>query len=545
MFASLSLVLLSAAAPQVDTELRAKTDALFAEWDHSGTPGCALAIYRDGAIVYSRGYGMASLELGVAISPQTVFDIGSTSKQFTATCIALLAQDGKLQLDDDVRKHLPELPEYEAPITIRHLLNHTSGLRDYLELMTLAGLDERDHTTCADAFALITRQRALNFPPGSKHLYCNTGYFLLAQIVERVSGKSMKDFARERIFAPLGMRHTEILDDCTRIVRNRANSYEPGEAGFVEHTSDWEQTGDGGVQTTVEDLQLWDENFYTGKVGGRELRETLETRGKLTDGTVLDYACGLMLGELRGLDVVSHGGAWVGFRAELIRVPSQHFSVACLCNLGSMNPQGLARQVAELWLGSEMTHDAQPPAAPETDARPAVDVPPTELAPLAGRYRREDLVIDVALGDGGLRISGPAARPGRLTPLGDNRFRRENAPRPMDVVFVRDGLRFEFKDGTRWDFTAIEPWTPTAAELARFAGRYSCDEIGTPIELAIVDGSLTVVGHRTLASMTLTPLTRDCFTCGLGQLLFQTAETAVSGFVVDGGRAKGMHYVKR
>lgn len=543
MFILVCLALLFSPRPSDATELRAKTDAIFAEWNHTDTPGCAVAVFKDGEIVYEHGFGMASLALSVPITPQTVFDIGSTSKQFTAACIGLLAQDGKLSLDDDIKKFLPEMRPTETPITIRHLLNHTSGLRDYIEIMSLAGTREQDHTTCAEALAAITRQTTQNFAPGAQHLYSNTGYFLLAQIVERVSQKSFAEFARARIFDPLGMRHTQVLDDCTRIVQNRADSYEPGEIGFSEHTSDWEQTGDGAVQTTVGDLQRWDENFYSGKVGGAALRAMLTTRGALNDGTSIDYCAGLMVGKTRGLDTVRHGGAWVGFRAEMLRFPAQHFTVVCLCNLGSMNASGLADQVAAVWLESEMSAETTAPTA--LDTRPAVELAAGSMKPYVGQYRHDATIVSIALDGETLSLSGTNVRPGRLTPLGQGRFRRDGGGRPLDVVFEGGAMRFDFKNGTEWKFTTFEPWVPALADLTRYVGSYWSDEIGAALELAIVDGALTVVGHRTLSPMQLSPLARDEFTCGLGRMLFRTTPEAVSGFVVDGGRAKGLAYVRR
>jgi hypothetical protein len=271
----------------------------------------------------------------------------------------------------------------------------------------------------------------------------------------------------------------------------------------------------------------------------------LLTHGKLNDGTTLDYCSGLMTGKVRGLDLVRHGGAWVGFRAELVRFPSQHFSVVCLCNLASMDASGLAQKVAELWLDKEMSHDKTPVAAAEPDTRPAVEVAPAELAPFVGQYRHDDLMVAITLEGGVLSVSGASVRAGRLTPLGQNRFRREHAPRALDVVFENGAMRFEFKDGTRWDFTPVVPWTPAADELLRFAGKYWSDEIGAALEIELVDGALTVVGHRTLSPLRLAPLTRDAFTSDLGRLTFQTEKNAVSGFVVDGGRAKGLRYVRQ
>src|SRR5262245_8356071 len=272
----------SSAAP---TDERAKVDAVFREYDRSDSPGCALGVYRDGRIIYERGYGMANLELGVANSPQTVFDIGSTAKQFTAFSIHLLARDGKLSLDDDIRKWVPEVPSYSKPVTIRNLLHHTSGLRDYIEIMNLQGMQEEDWTTDDDALLAISRQKAPNFVAGEEYLYSNTGYFLLSIVVRRASGQSLRDFAQERIFGPLGMRHTQFNESHTRIIPNRATGYAKSDrGGFGIDMGDWEQNGDGGLQTTVEDLELWDQNFYDPRVGDRALLDAMLTDGVLNNG---------------------------------------------------------------------------------------------------------------------------------------------------------------------------------------------------------------------------------------------------------------------
>lgn len=350
----------SAAAQPVrsgaDSTVHARVDRIFAPWDRTDSPGCALGVYRNGSIEYARGYGMANLELGVALSPQSVFDIGSTSKQFTATSIMLLAHDGKLSLDDDIRKYVPELPNYGKPITIRHILTHTSGIRDYLTLWALAGVDDADLTTDKDALDLLVRQRELNFAPGEQWLYSNSGFFLASVIVHRVSGKTLAQFAAERIFGPLGMTHTRYNDDHMSIIPNRATGYAPRDSsGFATAMSNFEQTGDGAVQTSIEDLLRWDENFYIGTIGGAELLAALQKPAVLNSGKQQTYALGLMVDAYRGLRTVSHGGSWAGYRAELLRFPDQHLSVACLCNLARTNPSRLARQVAEIYLGDKMT----------------------------------------------------------------------------------------------------------------------------------------------------------------------------------------------
>src|SRR6266403_2526199 len=307
-------------------------------------------------MVYAKGYGLANVEQNVPITPQSVFDIGSTSKQFTAASILLLQKQSKLSINDDVRKYIPELPDYRQKVTILHLLNHTSGLRDYLTLMDLAGIHIDSVTTDEDALQIVSRQQALNFAPGSDWLYSNTGFFLLSVIVKRVSEKTLREFAGENIFTPLAMTHTQFRDDHTSLIANRAMAYDAKEKapGYRLNVSYFEQTGDGAVHTSVEDLLKWDENFYSGQIGGKEFLSEVQEQGKLNTGKVLDYAKGLFIQDYRGLHTVSHGGSWGGYRAELLRFPEQHFSVACLCNLGSARPSGRARQVADIYLGSLM-----------------------------------------------------------------------------------------------------------------------------------------------------------------------------------------------
>ena len=260
-------------------------DAVFTDYDKPASPGCMLGVVADGAFLYTRGYGRANLEHDVAFTPQTVFDIGSTSKQFLATAILLLEQDGKLSLDDDIRKYLPEVPDYGQPITIRHLLTHTSGLRDYITLLTLAGWQMEDVTSPAQALDLVSRQKGLDFQPGAEFAYSNTGFFLPSLIVERVSGKGLAAFAAERIFRPAGMHATRYMDDHAAVVPGRATGYEPSGTGFRVALSNWEQLGDGAVQTSIADLLKWDANFYAPTVGGARLVQALQTPGRLASGS--------------------------------------------------------------------------------------------------------------------------------------------------------------------------------------------------------------------------------------------------------------------
>jgi CubicO group peptidase (beta-lactamase class C family) len=379
---------------QIDS-MKERVDSIFSEYDRSDSPGAALGVIKDGELIYARGYGMANLEYGLAITPRTVFRIGSTSKQFTAMCILLLEQEGRISIDADIRRHLPELPDYGPPITIRHLIHHTSGMRDYLTVMSLAGRRGDDFYTDEEVMDMLARQKELNFPTGAQHLYCNSGYFLLSQIVFRVTGKTMAEYAREEIFEPLGMKDTHFHDDHTMIVPNRASGYAPTrDGGYRISMTTLGMIGDGGVFTTVEDLLLWDRNFYTGQVGGMELIERMQVPGSLNDGTRLTYAFGLGVRQHRGLRLVAHGGAFVGFRADMARFPDQRLSVICLANRADANPSSLALEVASVYLEDSFTEPVPQPrerAARQRERPEPFQVAPAELAAYAGDYYSEEL----------------------------------------------------------------------------------------------------------------------------------------------------------
>ncbi|MFC2164426.1 serine hydrolase domain-containing protein [Acidobacteriota bacterium] len=354
----LSHVHLVAFQAYTHTELTDKIDALFKEWDRKDSPGAALGLFQDGRIVYARGYGMANLDYNTPITPQSVFRVGSVSKQFTAMCIALLAEQGKIALDDDIRKYLPEMSIFNPPVTIRHMVHHTSGVRDYLILQGLAGRSGGSFYTSREVIDLLSHQKGLNFKPGDRYSYSNSGYFLLAEIVKRVSGMKTSAFARKFIFDPLGMTNTHFHDDPKMIVKNRATGYLPREeGGFKIHVTQLEMIGDGGIFTTIEDFFKWDQNFYENKLGKgtQELIDLVLTPRKLNDGKANDYAFGLEIGRYRGLRTVIHGGSFVGYRAIYLQFPDQKFSVVILSNLGSFNPSRLSIQIADLYLADQFT----------------------------------------------------------------------------------------------------------------------------------------------------------------------------------------------
>jgi len=531
-------------------DIESRVDAIFEQWNKPGSPGCALGVYRDGQLIYARGYGMANLELEAKITPQSIFDIGSTSKQFTAFSIMLLAKNGKLSLDDDIRKYIPEIPGYGKTVTIRNMLHHTSGIRDYCELLAYSGFHEEDLTTENDALQVLSRQKALNFQPGNEFVYSNSGYFLLSVIVKRVSGQPLRDFARENIFKPLGMNHTQYNDRHTRIIPNRAAGYSPEPDGFGISMSDWEQVGDGAVLTSVEDLLLWDRNFYDYKVGGPEVIAWMLTTGKLNNNEPLNYASGLFIGEYRGLKTVSHGGAWAGYRAELLRFPDQKFSVACLCNLGSMNPSFLAMKVADVYLGELMKPESTVQAA---DSAPGIEVPAAELEQRVGAYRnsKNGAIYRIAL-EGGKLMANASGMQFKLIPTAPGTYKVEGAPITITFAASPAGVRSQMQVMVANEkepriLDPIDLWTPAPAQLTEMAGNYKSEELGIVVILVYKDGTL-LLKHRAFAEepIPLTPTLKDNFMLGNLSITFTRIPGGqIDGFSLDSGRMKNIGFTKQ
>ena len=414
-------------APRLSPAAVATIDSLFTPMSHAGSPGCAVGVYQDGAITFSRGYGFANLTHDVPITPATRFTVGSVSKQFTAASIALLVRSGKLSLDDDVRRYIPEMNVTPTPVRVRHLVHHTSGLRDFWELVGLAGVRYDDGYTSQDMLALAARQQGLNFPPGAEYRYSNTGYLALGVIVQRITGQSLRRFADSAIFQPLGMRETLFLDDHTEVVAGRALAYSPVGGDSERWKIDvWNNdiVGQGGIVTSLADLQKWDENFYTGKVGGREFLELMHQVEPLTSGTPNNYAFGITVGSYRGQRLVEHTGSTGGYRAALLRFPDQHTSFAMLCNRSTTNTTHLALHMADVVLRASLGAPAArgAVAGEEGNAPRKAGAPrPQEHAAIAGRYTSPELlgaVYEVGIGaDGTVQLTRPRATPVPLAPL--------------------------------------------------------------------------------------------------------------------------------
>jgi CubicO group peptidase (beta-lactamase class C family) len=375
---------------QISAEQQAAVNRVFEQWNRNGSPGGSLAIVDQGRIVYKAGYGWADLEHAIPNQPGTVFYAGSVSKQFVAFCILLLQEEGLLSLDDDVRKYIPELKDYGYRITLRQMIHHTSGLRDYLDLYTVSGRDYLDRVPKQAMLDLIYRQEELSFVPGSAYAYCNSGYLLLAEIILRVSGKTLREYAHEQIFVPLGMQHSFFNDNTLGIIPNRAFGYQQAAAGGFENLlMRFELIGSGGLYTTVEDLARWDRNFYANKLGkgSQALIDTMMTTGKFNDGTVSSYAFALVSGRYRGLNTISHTGSLGGYRACFLRFPEQQLSIILLGNAAEFFPAGKAEQIADILLKDQLL-----PVVPIKPA-PAI-VQPFKLSDtsgISGKYYSTEL----------------------------------------------------------------------------------------------------------------------------------------------------------
>jgi len=557
----ISLAATLANAQALSPDVSAQVDKVFEKWDHTDTPGCALGVYKDGQIVYKHGYGMANLNDDVTITPETVFHVASMSKQFTAASILLLAQQGKLSLDDDVHKYIPELPDFGERITLRHLMHHTSGLRDQWALLELAGWRySQDLITDDDVMSVLVHQKALNFKPGEKYNYSNSGFTLLAIVVKRVGGMSFREFTTKNIFEPLGMTHTHFRDDHEEVIKHDALGYEENgkDKPFRMSLTNFDTAGATSLHTTVEDLQLWDENFYHPRVGGPAFIQQMLERGKLNSGEFQDYASGLAIGTYKGLPTVGHGGADAGYRSVITRFPDQHFSVAVLCNSAEAGPGALVNQVADIVLAKEIKA-ATPAAAKEparTDTPAAASVPLTaaQMEADVGMYwnRDEDDFSKVQVKDGKLQMEFGRDEFHELKPFAPDHFHVADVPWGNDVDFhfiaadAAKPRRMErtFTGGKPGTFEAVTPFDPTPTELADYPGAFVSEEIDPIYRIAIQDGKLTLTRLKHKPD-TLRPTMRDYFVGDVGTLHFtRDASQHISGFILDAGRIQNFRFSK-
>ena len=500
---ALSLVILAAVAVGSSTALA---------WDHKTLepqvdslvqvekkvspegPGCSIAVMLDGEVIFKKGYGLANLEHKTPVTPATAFNIGSMSKQFTAACVLLLARDGRLSLDDEVHKYVPELPRYDHPVTIRHLIHHTSGISSDDGLIALSGRKFSDRLTTRDVLQLVARRRTLDFVPGAAYSYSNSGYILLGEIVSRVSGKSLADFAGQRIFKPLGMTRTVLNDDREKLIENEAASYaKTGELGWMP-TGERDNTcvGPNNVYSTVEDLARWDRNFHDQSVGGSHFTEQMQTRGVLNDGETIAYAFGLEVANRRGQLTVSHGGGTTGFRSHMMRLPEHGLSAVCLCNSDQGQPVSTVWKTAGFVLGDILAgaEKAGPQADASTTPPLTVALDPASLRGYVGKYQLDDgSVVTTTLEDGVLKGRVTGQDPFGLIPETDSQFHIDAAPEIKVSFHAARGEPASsltlYQNGPK-RMVRIADEALSTEQLGAFAGEYYSDELDVSYRVELV-----------------------------------------------------------
>lgn len=511
--ASLVVIAMLIGTPAFAQDKTAEVDKIFS-WAKPGEPGCAVAVSQNGKLVVNRAYGSADLERDVPISPNTIFDIGSLRKQFVAAAVLLLVEEGRLSLSDDVRKHIPQLPDYGHKITVDHLLTHTSGLRDWVPLLQLAGGN-------ADVLTLILRQRGLNFAPGEEWSYTNSGYVLLTELVVRTSGMPFAEFARKRLFEPLGMKATTYLADMREVIKNRALAYDKEGSRWKMNMLLDNDRGGGGLLSTAGDLLVWNEALTSNRLGAF-VSAKLQEPAKLNNGRKLSYARGLIVDSYRGGTLVSHSGGAAGYSSWLGRLPAQGLSIAVLCNAGATSATGLARRVGDQFM-------------PATDAETAESRAPTagagvtglDLNNKAGLFfsERTGEPLRLIVNNGRLGIGGGSP----LVPVTTDRFRN-----PRGDLFFRSQDEFELHflsqdqfelksmEGQTTRYRRAQPYSPTADDLKAFAGRYESTEIGTVFQIEPKgDGLLARLEHTPSRSLEFKPVAPDTFQISRVTVRFQ------------------------
>ncbi len=526
-------------------------DSLFTEWNKSDVPGAALGIIKDSKLIYSDGYGIANLEHDIEITPSSVFYIGSVSKQFVTFSILLLEEQGKLDLDDKIQKHLPDFPEYDAPLTIRHFIHHTSGIRDFFTLMYLNGRNYLDISDVEEVYELIKRQKELNFSPGEKYLYSNSCYFMLAMIVENVAGQSLKEFAQENIFQPLGMKNTLFHDDNTDLIKNRASSYskKTDEEGFNNLIMKFDLVGSGGIYSNIEDLYLWDQNFYNNKLGkgGQGIIDKMHEEGLLNNGESSGYAFGLSNGTYKGLKTVSHAGAFAGYRSQLIRFPEEGFSVIVLANRGDANPTRKAFQVADILLKDKFVEE---PGNEESETNNTIATEKFTLNQLTGSYEiQAGVVLEITVKNDSLHVlqDWNNSSYNILNTFGNN----YEIPNNSSIQFVFS----ELKDGFTETLTLLQNGGETIFKrheiielpdlnLEEYTGEYYSEELGVSY-LLLTEGDKLKVEVSNYDAQELSLYDIDAFTSDIGLLRFNKSDGEIKGFELDALGVTNLKFKKK
>jgi CubicO group peptidase (beta-lactamase class C family) len=521
-------------------------DPIFSKWNSDTSPGCSVAASDDGKLVLSRSYGMASLDHAIPIDSESIFHVASVSKQFTAASIVLLSAEGKLSLDDDVRDYIDELPDFGSKITIRHLIHHTSGLRDQWALLSMTGWRySQDLISTRDVMSIIKRQKSLNFEPGSEHLYSNTGYTLLALIVEKVSGLTFRGFTSERLFKPLGMDNTFFRDNFREIVKQQAYGYieNPDEENtYLTSVTNFDTVGATSLMTTATDLLKWAQNFESSAVGDQAFVEQMAVRGKLNSGELIDYAFGQTHGKYRGQDTMSHGGGDAGFRSYLLRFPNLMFDIAVVCNT-TVNTGRLAFLLADALIDDKLS----PAEEIETQKTPAsTDQEIVSLEGRAGTFWNEKTQSAI-----GFTVTGEKLYldfqnvPYEMAPISADRFRMLVNGMVVEFGQNSESLTAYVGQKNETTFMRAAAFKPSQQNLQKFTGSYRSDELAVLYHLSINEDGNLILEFLKSGPIVLKPHIEDIFIQENGTLRFDRDENqGVKGFSITSGRIRNLAFSK-
>jgi CubicO group peptidase (beta-lactamase class C family) len=527
-----------------------EVDALVAPVIEPGA-GVTIAVAEGEKILFSKGYGLANPEYDIPNTPGTIFHVASVSKQFTAFAMTLLADQGKISLDDDIRKHLPELHDFGHKITIKQLIHHTSGLRDQWNLLALAGWRLDDVITHDQVLRLISHQKELNFKPGDEFSYCNTGYTLMAEILHRVTGKSFPEWCEENIFSPLNMDNTLFYVDHEMIVKNRAYSYHKSSKGLKKSILSYANAGATSLFTTAEDLTKWSNNFYSMKVGNANVMRQMEERGILNKGDTVSYAFGQGIGDYKGIRLISHDGADAGYRSSLMRFPEQKYTIVVLSNLGSVNAGRLAMNIADIFLKDHLKPEDEK-AQDKKQVAGNVKVSGDVLKKYEGKYQLDDaMVLTFSATDGKLMVE-PSGQPKiELQAKSDTEF-----------VIEQYGVKIVFDNTNRDTVTQLtftqggqkmvapraKPFDIGSIDLSKYTGTYFSPELQTSYTLVVKNDTL-VANHIRHNPAKMRPVGKEAFTSDVWYMskfdFIRDEEERITGFKVSSGRVKNVVFNKQ